>query len=477
MSPQGKKGNPAAQGKRGRPEPAAVAAERRARQRRIGVIGFAVLLIALFAIVAVAQGIGHAEPSGDEIALIEDAGPDGSDATITTEQFDRALTQTALRNGLKEVPATDDPQYEQVKQAAIDDQILTRWVFGEAAERGITVTDSEVDDRLAQVKEQQFGCKPDEETCEAFEKGVEDSGFTEDEVRERIELQLISDQIQQDVLPGGASQQQTPEQLAADAGVTSGDVEEFYEANPTQFQTPESRDVRVVLTKTEAEADKALAELQSDDSPKGWEAVAKQYSIDEATKSTGGLRQQVIEGQSEPALDERIFSSPEGELVGPFEADTGFYVIEVEAINPEQTTPLDCPPDDEGCTPARAQIQQTLAAARQNQVAQSFQEDFSAKWRSRTYCADDYLIDRCANANPAASGCTEELANSTGCGAAVPSRPAIAPGTSTALGATAPTPLVQGPITPQAAAPAQPPPGLQQLPPGTAPPQTAPPGG
>jgi parvulin-like peptidyl-prolyl isomerase len=470
VSPQGKKGNPAAQGKRGRPEPAAVAAERRARQRRIGVIGFAVLLIALFAIVAVAQGIGHAEPSGDEIALIEDAGPDGSDATITTEQFDRALTQTALRNGLKEVPATDDPQYEQVKQAAIDDQILTRWVFGEAAERGITVTDREVDDRLAQVIEQQFGSQ------KAFEKGIEDSGFTEDEVRERIQLQLISDQIQQDVIPGGAdASQQTPEQLAADAGVTSGDVEEFYEANATQFQTPESRDVRVVLTKTEAEADKALAELQSDDSPKGWEAVAKKYSIDEATKSTGGLRQQVIEGQSEPALDERIFSSPEGELVGPFEADTGFYVIEVETINPEQTTPLDCPPDDEGCTPARGQIQQTLAAAQQNQVAQSFQEDFSAKWRSRTYCADDYLIDRCANANPAASGCTEELANSSGCGAAVPSRRVIAPGTSTALGATAPTPLVQGPITPQAAAPpAQLPPGLESLPPGSAPPGTAP---
>ena len=73
-----------------------------------------------------------------------------------------------------------------------------------------------------------------------------------------------------------------------------------------------------------------MAALDEDNSPKSFEAVAKKYSIDEATKNTGGLREAVVEGQSEPALDEAIFSSPEGELVGPLEGDAGFYVLQVD---------------------------------------------------------------------------------------------------------------------------------------------------
>ena len=86
----------------------------------------------------------------------------------------------------------------------------------------------------------------------------------------------ISQRIQQDVLP------QAP-------AVTDEEIQDYYDRNASQFEAPETRDVRVILTKTEAEADKALAELQKDDSPKGWQAVAKKYSIDEATKGFVGV--------------------------------------------------------------------------------------------------------------------------------------------------------------------------------------------
>ena len=109
--------------------------------------------------------------------------------------------------------------------------------------------------------------------------------------------------------------------------------------------------MRVILTADEADAEEALAALEADDSAKSFEQVAKEFSIDEATKSTGGLRQAVVEGQSEPALDAEIFAAPEGELVGPFEGDAGFYVIQVEKITPAATTPLE---------DASEQIRQTL---------------------------------------------------------------------------------------------------------------------
>ena len=125
------------------------------------------------------------------IAVVEDA-PDG---TITTEEFDRALVQAAARQGLEEVPAEDDPQYELLAEAAQGDLILSRWVLGEAEERGIEVTDREIDDELETVKEEQFGSEKE------FEKFLEQSGFTLEEAKQRIELQLVSDAIQTGVLP------------------------------------------------------------------------------------------------------------------------------------------------------------------------------------------------------------------------------------------------------------------------------------
>ncbi len=435
MSSQGKKG------KQGRPAPPPPDS---AHKRKLGaLIVFAVFVVGSFIIVAAAQGLGEPSVPDGDVAVVEDA-PDG---TITAEDFDAALQQTAARQGLPKVPPADDPQYQALADAAVSDLILSRWVLGEASERGIEVTDREIDQELDKVKQQQFGSE------KAFQDFLDQSGFTLEQARERIALQLVSDRIQTAVLP-------------AEPTVTEDEIQTYYDENTVQFERPESRDVRVVLVKTQDDAAKVLAALQSDPSAKGFEQVAKQFSIDEATKSTGGLREAVVQGQSEPALDEQIFSAPEGELVGPFQTDAGYYVIKVEGITPAETTPLD---------QAREQIKQTLIAARQQETAQAFQEDFQSKWVARTFCAEAYAIDRCANAPPPPSACTKELADTQGCDAPVPSTRPIPPGTAGVFGAPAAQGLPQGPITPQPATPAGAlPPGVT-LPGTTAPPGTVPP--
>ena len=438
MSPQGRKGNPAA-----RAQPAVAARRDPKGRKRLYALIFAVLFIVLFAVVGVSVGIGEPSVPDDAIAVVEDA-PDG---TVTREDFDRALTQTAARQGIKEVPAEDDPQYQLLADAAQSDLILARWVLGEADERGIVISDREVDEELEKIKEQQFG------SDKAFEKFLEDSGFTLDEAKDRIRLQLVSDRIQKAVLP------EEPE-------VSDDEIETFYNENIAQFEQPETRDVRVILTKTEDEANQAKEELGTDPDEKTWGEVAKKFSIDEATKSTGGLRSAVVAGQSEPALDEQIFSAEPNTIVGPFKGDAGFYVIDVEKVTPAKTTPLEDATD---------QIKQTLVATRQQQIATDFQNDFQEKWIARTFCAEGFRIDRCANAEPPPDACTEEVAESQGCPAPVPSTKPIQPGTNTVFGAPAATGLPQGPITPQPAAPAGVPPG--GLVPGGVPPGTVPPSG
>jgi len=74
VSPQGKKGNPAAAARsRSVPEPRS--------RKTLGLIIFGVLFVALFVVVGVAVGIGNPSVPSGAIAVVEDA-PDG---TITKE--------------------------------------------------------------------------------------------------------------------------------------------------------------------------------------------------------------------------------------------------------------------------------------------------------------------------------------------------------------------------------------------------------
>jgi len=211
--------------------------------------------------------------------------------------------------------------------------------------------------------------------------------------------------------------------------------------------------------------ERAKALLEQDDSPASWKKVAARFSTEEATKDSGGLVEGVTSGESEPALEEQIFSAPQGQLIGPFEGQSDYYLIEVEKITPAETTPL---------ADVSEQIGQQLTQGKQQQISQNFQLDFIEKWRSRTFCADDYVIDNCENF-------TLPLQKIPGAPPVMPT-PAVSPGQTTVFAGQPVPALPQGPIQPAAAE--QPgvigPPG-EALPPGTAPqggaPPPTPPGG
>ena len=121
--------------------------------KRVALVILAVFVVGAVVVGAASAGLGPPDvPSGD-VALVQDA-PSGD---ITKDEFDRALEQTAKRQGLKQVPASDSPQYGTLRDSAMSDLLLARWIAGEADERGITVSDTEVADQLAQIKKQQFG--------------------------------------------------------------------------------------------------------------------------------------------------------------------------------------------------------------------------------------------------------------------------------------------------------------------------------
>ena len=62
-------------------------------------------------------------------------------------------------------------------------------------------------------------------------------------------------------------------------------IQQYYNAHQNQFGTPETRNMRLVLTKTAAQANAAKRALQSGGAGARWR---KQYSIDPTTRTTAG---------------------------------------------------------------------------------------------------------------------------------------------------------------------------------------------
>lgn len=340
------------------------------QRRRLGLLIFGVGFVVLFLGFAIAEGIGDPDiPSGD-VAVVESAPGDLGD--VTKAEFDHALEQTAAQKGTKEIPKPGDPQFDELKEEAENALFESIWLQGEAAEMGIEVSDREIAQELKKVKKQSFKSEAE------FKKFLKKSHFTSADVNERVKLQILSGKVQ--------------EELKESSGDPShSEVEDYYEAvKSTQFVKPASRDVRQIVNKDVKKLEAAKAALEKDDSPKSWEEVAKKYSEDAATKSTGGLVSAVTaeSGRFAKNVEAAVFAAPVNRIEGPLKGDGNSVVFEVKVVSPESVEELKA---------VEAQIQATLAEQAQSSTFESFLDDFSAKWKNRTFCASDYETERCAN--------------------------------------------------------------------------------
>ena len=361
-----------------------------AKTKRIVAIALAAVLVLTLAFVAATSGLGAPGIPSGAVAIVDGV----DDGTVTEEQFQAALEQAAAQQGLKEVPAADpsDDAYTSLRDQAMQTRLLAIWVEGETADRGITVTQDEIDAELARAKKESFS------SPEEFQQFLTRSKFTEEDINQQIKLGLLRDELEATVVPSEQTEdpanpgqpRYTADDLADFYGVDEGAIEDFYDANGDvpPLAVPASRDVRIILNTSQAKVEQAKGELEADDSAASWKKVAAKYSQDQASKDRGGLLEQLTEGQNDPQLEEQAFAAPEGELVGPFETDRGFYLIQVESITEAGTLPL---------KKASPQIKAQLIGAAQQQASNDFQTDFLAKWSGRTECAPEATIELCAN--------------------------------------------------------------------------------
>src|SRR6185312_9778400 len=180
-------------------------------------------------------------------------------------------------------------------------------------------------------------------------------------------------------------QKLTEKVTKAQGTVTDAQIQQYYDKNKSKFSTPERRDLRIVLTKTQDKAAQAKAAL---DSGQSWKDVTKKYSIDQASKAQGGKLSGVAKGQQEKALDDAIFKADKGKLVGPIKTQFGWYVLDVTGITPAKQQSLE---------QSSASIKQILQSDGQRKALDKFGKDYRKRWKAETSCRKGYTTADCKN--------------------------------------------------------------------------------
>lgn len=319
------------------------------------------LLLALFA--AGCGGGGDDVPS-DAVAVV-----DGDE--IAKTQFDQLLDQArkSYANQKREFPKAGTPEFQTLRNQAVQFLVQREQFEQEAEELGIEITDKQVEDRLKQIKQQYFNGD-----AKKYEQQLKDQGLSDAQVRNDIRAQIVSEKIF--------------EAVTKDVKVTDADVKAYYEKNKEQFSTAESREVRHILVKTQARAAELRAQIVGGAS---FAALAKQFSTDTGSKDTGG-KLTITRGQTVAPFDKQAFSLAKNEVSQPVKTEFGFHLIEpLSEVKKASVTPL---------KEVQDQIRQQLAQTKKNEAMTKWVDDLDDRYEDKVSYAVGF------SPPPAATGTT-----------------------------------------------------------------------
>ena len=244
--------------------------------------------------------------------------------------------------------------------------VSAKWIEGEAKERGVSAT---ARGGPAPVQAGQGAVLPQREGLPALLKR---SGQTERTCSSACKPDVLANKVREKVTAGSTN-------------VSDSDAQSYYNDNKSQFEQPERRDIEVVKTKTQAQAQEALKRVKGGES---FKKVAKDLSIDPASKNQDGRLIAVSKGQQEGAFDAAMFAGVKNKIAGPVKTDTGYYVFRVTKITPGTKQSFASPSRaSSSCSPRRTS-RRSWTASRPTSATSGARN---------TDCASDYVIPDCRN--------------------------------------------------------------------------------
>ena len=274
----------------------------------------------------------------------------------------RAEIPTLAKTATKTLRSDCQHVFTELAGIVMDYLVKAYWYQADAHALGVKITPAQVQTALTAARKSQFS------TAAQFNAFLTSTGQTVADITYRVRVEQIYSK-----LLARHPTKVTPAAIAA-----------YYHAHQSQYGTPETRNIRIVLAKSTALADAAKAALQHGQS---WTKVAKKYSIDPTTKNTGGLLSGVTKGGQDAALTAAAFAAPLNKLIGPVKGQFGYYVIDVIKVTPAVTRTL------AQSTPL---IRQTLNTQLGNSAAAAVLNHAKNKWMGKTQCRALYAMADCS---------------------------------------------------------------------------------
>ncbi len=327
-------------------------------------------LLVLAVLVLVAAGCGGSDTSvpSNAVAVVDgtEIGKADLDALIG-----RAKKSYVAQK--RDFPKAGTAEFQSLQTQAVAYLVQRTEYQKEAESLKLSVSDKEVDDRVAQVKKTYFS-----NDQKKLDKQLVDQGYTTATFREDIRSQLLSEKIYNAV--------------TKDVSVTDADVKKYYDDHRAQYEVPESREVRHILVKTKAEADDVYNKLKNG---ADFAALAKKLSLDTGSKAGGG-KLTISKGQTVAPFDQTAFLLTTNQISRPIKTQFGYHVIQpISDVKPGKTTPLSA---------VKSQIKSQLQESKKNEAIQKWATDIKKTYDSKVSYADGFAPPAAATDQTSTSG-------------------------------------------------------------------------
>ena len=132
------------------------------------------------------------------VVQVPDRGGERNGVT-TAKEFHHALVQAAAEQRRLPAPKPGDDGYGGLQHIAIDQLLDDSWIRGQAAEMGIGLRPRGVSRELERLKKRAF------KNGAEYRQFLSEARFTRGDVRDRVEVQMFSERIQERIGAGQTS--------------------------------------------------------------------------------------------------------------------------------------------------------------------------------------------------------------------------------------------------------------------------------
>lgn len=195
-----------------------------------------------------------------------------------------------------------------LRESVLQELISERLALDEAAARGITASDADVNKEIDAIK-QRFG-------DENFQKSLKEKGMTVDSFRQRVREKIVLGRFIETFGKGE---------------VTDAEISDYYKNSPRPFLKPARVNMKIVEIQSEEAALAAADELKK--GKMDFDQYAEKLSKENKANVTdyGWVSPEFFS----PAMAASIKSLKEGQYGGPYKGQKSFYLVRVKERQPE----------------------------------------------------------------------------------------------------------------------------------------------